>query len=304
MRPLNVLSLADGIGCAYLALERAGIMVNRYLASEIDLNSVSIAQRSIPQYVRLGDIYNVTIRDEGASILVKSSQFDQDKRLYGRIDLLVCGSPCQGFSLQGKQLNFDDERSKVFFECLRVAHEVNPSYFLFENVCMKPDIEQAISELLGVQPYRINSLDFGGIQSRKRLYWTNIPLLPYEPCKVDPRSIIDGPGHPMTVRKKDKHGNPRPIYRTDHFGCATFSYFKGIRADGRPAIGTVEGGFYDDHYPKGNIRMLTPVEYERLQGLPDDYTAGLSKTQRYQKVGDGWHIDTVAHIFKGLHEVL
>lgn len=300
MRALNVLSLADGIGCAYIALERAGIEVDRYMAAEIDANSIAIASRNIPRYTRLGDVYGIKARDEGTAIWMQAPTFANAKRLQGRVDLLACGSPCQGFSLQGKQLNFEDERSRVFFECLRIAHEVNPTYFLFENVCMKPEIENAISELLGVKPYKINSLDFGGIQSRKRLYWTNIPLLPYEPHKADPRTIIDGPGHPMTVRKKDKHGNPRPIYRTEHFGCATFSYYKGIRADGRPAIGTVEGGFYDDHYPKGNIRMLTPVEYERLQGLPYNYTAGLSKTHRYQKVGDGWHIDTVAHIFKGL----
>lgn len=301
MKSINALSLADGIACGLIALERAGILTRNYFAAEINQKAIEIAKNYFaPMYVPIGDVYGISITESlDGNHQIKSAAGNHV--VVGGIDLILCGSPCQGLSLQGKQKGFVDERSKVFFECVRIAKEAakDGTKFLFENVVMKQQDRDIMSEMLGVEPVKINSLDFG-VQSRNRLYWTNIPILPYEPQKFDPRSIIEGEGWPMTVRKKDKDGNPRPIYRTDYFGCATYSYFKGIRADGRPAIGTVEGGFYDEEYPKGNIRMLSPLEYERLQSLPDNYTAGHSKTSRYQMVGDAWHVDTIAHIFKGL----
>ena len=153
----NVVSLFDGISCLQIALERAGIPYENYYASEIDEPCITITQKNYPSTIQVGNICDLTKAD-----------FPSD------IDLLVGGSPCQGFSLMGKQLNFNDDRSKLFFEYLRLKDELKPKWFILENVVMRQDIQDAISAILGVQPIQINSALFSG-QNRRRLYWTNIP---------------------------------------------------------------------------------------------------------------------------------
>jgi len=152
----NVLSLFDGISCGQIALERAGIKVDTYFASEIDKHAIKVTQVNYPNTIQLGDI-------------TKISSLDLPK-----IDLLIGGSPCQGFSFAGKQLNFNDDRSKLFFEFVRLLNECKPRYFILENVKMKKEYQDAISEYLEVEPIEINS-NLVSAQNRKRLYWTNIP---------------------------------------------------------------------------------------------------------------------------------
>lgn len=155
MKGLKVLSLFDGISCGMIALERAGIPVERYVAYEIDKYAIQISEKNYPQIEHCGD--------------VTKADFTQ----YKDFDLLIGGSPCQGFSFAGKQLNFNDERSKLFFEYVRALEEVEPKYFLLENTPMKKEYENIISDCLGVQPILINS-SLVSAQNRKRLYWTNI----------------------------------------------------------------------------------------------------------------------------------
>ena len=153
---MRVLSLFDGISCGYLALERVGINVSKYYACEIDKYAEAISKKNHPNIERLGDVTLIdftTLKD---------------------IDLVIGGSPCQGFSVAGKRLNFEDPRSKLFFEFVRALEETKPKYFLLENVVMKKEIQDIISDILGVQPIKINS-SLLSAQSRKRLYWTNIP---------------------------------------------------------------------------------------------------------------------------------
>ena len=152
---LNVLSLFDGMSCGQIALERAGIKVNNYFASEIDKYAIQVAKHNYPNIQHIGDVTQV-----------KSTQLP-------KIDLCIGGSPCQGFSFAGKQLNFDDPRSKLFFEFVRLLKECNPKYFLLENVKMKKEWQDIISKELGVEPIEICSSLFSA-QQRKRLYWTNI----------------------------------------------------------------------------------------------------------------------------------
>ena len=152
---LNVLSLFDGMSCGRIALERAGIKVNNYYASEIDKYAIQVAKHNYPNIQHIGDVTQV-----------KSTQLP-------KIDLCIGGSPCQGFSFAGKQLNFDDPRSKLFFEFVRLLKECNPKYFLLENVKMKKEWQDIISKELGVEPIEICSSLFSA-QQRKRLYWTNI----------------------------------------------------------------------------------------------------------------------------------
>jgi len=153
---INVLSLFDGISCGQIALERAGIEVDSYFSSEIDKYAMQITMANYPNTIQLGDV-----REIKAENLPK-------------IDLLIGGSPCQGFSFAGKQLNFDDPRSKLFFEFVRLKNDVNPTYWLLENNKMKKEYQDIISNYLGVEPIKINS-SLVSAQNRERLYWTNIP---------------------------------------------------------------------------------------------------------------------------------
>src|SRR5690606_18870286 len=154
---INVLSLFDGMSCGQIALERAGIKVNNYFASEIDKHAIKVTQHNYPNTIQLGDVTQVKGED------------------LPKIDLLIGGSPCQGFSFAGKQLNFEDPRSKLFFEFVRLLKECNPKYFLLENVVMKKEFEQVITEHLGVEPIKINSA-LVSAQNRERLYWANFPI--------------------------------------------------------------------------------------------------------------------------------
>ena len=153
---LRVLSLFDGISCGQLALQRAGLPVEIYFASEIDKHAIKITQKNYPETIQMGDVKNIYFES------------------LGQIDLLIGGSPCQGFSFAGKQLNFNDPRSKLFFEYVRALEEIQPKYFLLENVKMKQEFQNIITSHLGVEPIEINS-SLISAQNRKRLYWTNIP---------------------------------------------------------------------------------------------------------------------------------
>ena len=155
-KEINVLSLFDGISCGQIALERAGIKVKNYFASEIDKNAIKVTRANYAKTIHIGDVKNVRAID------------------LPNIDLLIGGSPCQGFSFAGKQLNFDDPRSKLFFEFVRLLKEAKPKYFLLENVRMRKSSQDIISECLGCEPIEINS-NLVSAQNRKRLYWTNIP---------------------------------------------------------------------------------------------------------------------------------
>ena len=138
---MNVLSLFDGMSCGQLALERAGVEVDNYFACEIDKYAIQVAQKNFPDTMQLGDVQNIKIPDYRE----------------GSIDLLMGGSPCQGFSFAGGQLAFDDPRSKLFFEFVKVKDTIKPKYFLLENVKMKQEFQDVITDYMGVEPIEINS---------------------------------------------------------------------------------------------------------------------------------------------------
>ena len=168
---LRVLSLFDGMSCGQLALQRLGIEVDTYYASEIDKYAIQVTQANFPETIQVGDVCNLKAED------------------YQDVDLILAGSPCQGFSFAGKQLAFDDPRSALFFEFIRLLKEIKPKYFLLENVRMKQQFQDVITEqvsacypefeggdLFGsqIKPILINSALLSA-QNRQRLYWTNIP---------------------------------------------------------------------------------------------------------------------------------
>jgi len=153
---MNILSLFDGMSCGQIALNRADIKYENYFASEIDKHAIKATQHNYPNTKQLGDVTKIKTEN------------------LPKIDLLIGGSPCQGFSFAGKQLNFDDPRSKLFFEYARLLKEAKPNHFLLENVLMKQEWQDIISKELGVEPIKINS-SLLSAQNRNRLYWTNIP---------------------------------------------------------------------------------------------------------------------------------
>lgn len=406
---MNVLSLFDGMSCGQLALQRAGIKVDNYFASEIDKHAIKVTQHNFPNTIQLGDVTQVKGTD------------------LPKIDLIIGGSPCQGFSFAGKGLNFEDERSKLFFEFVRLVRECQPKYFLLENVKMKHEHELVISQYMKVAPIEINS-SLVSAQNRVRLYWTNINEKPYglfgdmmpdipQPkdkgillkdilenevaekfylsekmlsyfktraanfnngkvnirneegkasailassasidisdnfIKVDtdlkvsknqdkancftaggnsgglhsdmtlivassgrnpenPKSRVagleteqqleprkDGKTNCLTSVQKDNLVQIGNIYDNEHNSVAGRVYTDEGKSVTLSALGGGGGAKTGLYKMNTGIRRLTPVECERLQTVPDNYTNHVSSTQRYKMLGNGWTVDVIAHIF-------
>lgn len=275
---MNVLSLFDGISCGQLALNRAGIAYDVYYASEIKAEAIKIAQKNFPNTIHIGSVETV-----------KGNELNS-------IDLLIGGSPCQGFSSSGKRLQFNDPRSKLFFEYVRLLNECKPKYFLLENVPMNKANQNVITNILGVEPLQINS-SLVSAQIRKRLYWTNIPVdSPPADKGITFASIMESnPSPKYNLSQKAIHKVLHaPWAKKRFYGAHTPKV--GTLPAGYGSIPT-EGCYIDDGT---NKRKITPLEAERLQTLPDGYTDCVCDTQRYHAIGNGWTVDIIAHIFKGL----
>ena len=271
---MNVLSCFDGMGCARIALDRLGIPVNNYYAAEIDKYAMQIAAKNYPDIQHVGDITKLN-----------ASDFEEP------IDLIIGGSPCQGFSYASTdRLNFDDPRSKLFFEFVWLYYELKPKYFLLENVRMKKECQDVISKYLGVEPIAINS-SLVSAQNRHRLYWTNLPFdkLPEDKGIMLQDVLLDDATEPMLSNIYGGFGEKKPRL---HNGKSV-------------TIRTSAGG---GHIPsvtiKDGIRQLDPVEVERLQTVPDNYTEGVSYTQRYKMLGNGFTVDVICHLLRGLKQPL
>lgn len=283
---INVLSLFDGMSCGRIALERAGIEVNNYFSSEIDPYAIKIANKNYPQDEnnRLGDILKVKASD------------------LPKIDLLIGGSPCQGFSFAGKQLNFEDERSKLFFEYVRLLKECKPKYFLLENVKMKKEYQDIISEYLGVEPILINSA-LVSAGSRPRLYWTNISYKEIENLDIKLNDILlDGysnrdKSHCIDANYGRGTNLRRYLYRGSRQVVFTDKEFMEGLFLNKPNIDDCN---FIGNNNKDKWRKLTPEECEAIQTVPDNYTEGVPDFWRYHMLGNGWTVDVIAHIFKGL----
>ena len=272
-----VLSLFDGIACGCEALKRAGIPVTKYYASEIDPYAIKIAKKNHPEIIHLGDVTNW-------------EEWDIEKP-----DLIIGGSPCQGFSFAGKQLAFNDPRSKLFFVMMDIIKHYKPRYKFLENVRMKKEYLDVIDYFMGVKGHLINSA-LVSAQNRQRYYWYNWSVKSFKNENIQPESIIDGEGF-ATKGVWGKKPRKITMIKTEKFGALTASYYKGLNSTLRPAV-SVEEGVYTE--TRNSHRMLTPIECERIQTLPDNYTNGVSNTQRYKMLGNGWTVDMVVQILKGL----
>jgi len=315
---MNVLSLFDGMSCGQIALDKLGIKVDNYFASEIDKYAMKVALKNYPKTRHVGSVE-----------FVNGSNFP-------KIDLLIGGSPCQGFSFAGKQLNFEDPRSKLFFEFVRVLKETKPKYFFLENVKMKKEYQDIISEYLGCEPVIINS-SLVSAQNRVRLYWTNIPNITQPSDKgvlikhitlddsdkigaMRGRYIVDGKRQDYKMKtagmttqrielRKDEKSNCITTVSKDNYLVKLFNtnpsgngmngwvYHTNAKS---PTITTNKGEGNKISHDGIWYRKLTPIECERLQTVPDNYTDCVSNSQRYKMLGNGWTIDVITHIFKGM----
>lgn len=294
---VNVLSLFDGMSCGQIALNKAGIKYANYFASEIDKHAINETQSNFPNTIQLGDITKLT----GADL--------------PKIDLMIGGSPCFGFSFAGKQLNFNDPRSKLFFEFVRLKNELNPTYFLLENVPMKKEYEKVITEKLGINPIMINA-NLVSAQDRKRLYWTNIPNITQPNDKgVLLKDIVgfesDIPLEQETIKEIKRFTTRKfqvSISKTGRIRPHRFD----VKKSGISEIGTIINpndkcvAIIASHTPKVytskpfKIRELTVNECEQLQGVPVGYIKESSERQAKKMLGNGWAVDVIVHIFNSL----
>lgn len=267
---MNVLSLFDGMSGGQIALNKANISYDNYFASEIDKYAISVAQKNYPNTKQLGSIV------------------DLDTSTLPKIDLLFGGSPCQSFSRVGDGTGFDG-KSKLFFEFIRVLEETKPKYFLLENVVMKKEWQDVISNLLGVQPIKINSSTLSA-QSRPRLYWTNIPNI------TQPKNLN------LTVEDviQCTFSADYPNYLDNNFGGRTR---KSLVRNSKDIASCLTASMYKGQISsfikndKDEIYKFTPSDCEILQTVPLGYTDSVSNTQRFKMLGNGWTIDVIAHIF-------
>ena len=287
---ITVLSLFDGISCGQIALERSGIKVDKYYASEIDKYAIKITSKNYPNTIQLGDVACIDSND------------------LPKIDLLIGGSPCQDLSNykydRGDVKGLEGSKSSLFYHYVRLLKEVKPKYFLLENVAsMEDKWRDIISQELGVEPIMINS-SLVCAAERKRYYWTNIPNIT-QPKKLHillKDIVVDSDEVPskywydrnFTYNGDDKkvqctidlkgHRQMKEVYNLN-FKCNT------LTCDGNG------GNLQKKVYQNGKCRKLMPIEYERLQTLPDNYTDNVSDSRRYTAIGNGWTVDVISHIF-------
>lgn len=276
---MKVLSLFDGISCGRLALERAGVQVEKYIAYEIDDYAIKISRKNYPDIEHKGDV------------------FEGDFTQYQDYDLLIGGSPCTHWSIANRNRETTNSGLgyELFSQYVRALHEAKPKYFLYENnYGINKEIKDSITQDLKVEPILIDSALVSG-QRRLRLYWTNIPNVKQPEDKGILLSDVIEPvrqwrqiskwvyglsfGKPkierLAILPKVKKANPLTTKNTH-----TWQYY-----------------LNEDRTMYCN---LSPIEYERLQTLPDNYTAGIPNAQRFKCVGNGWTVDVIAHILKGI----
>ena len=306
---MNVLSLFDGMSCGQIALERAGIKVEKYYASEIKLHAIKVTQHNYPKTIQLGDVTKLKGED-----------------IPGRIDLLIGGSPCQDFSQANKiKDGLKGTKSNLFYEYYRLLQEVNPKYYLLENVEMDTKEYAEISKLLGTFPIKINS-ELVAPQLRSRVYWTNIgpefiDLLGERHCdirqpkdKKDKLSNILQDGY--TEKNKARcllESDSRPLstpvkmfhrYYTSGFTTLIFNSKAHLEDCKKYYNENYNGMAAEDIKCDSNVfdgvRYLTQNELEKCQTIPSGYTNILNRNDAASLLGDGWTVDVIAHIFKHL----
>lgn len=301
---MKVLSLFDGISCGQVALERAGIPVEIYYASEIEPNAIKITQKNYPNTIQLGDVTKL-----------------DGEQFRGEIDLVMGGSPCTNWSCAKnhtakvkKELFINEgEGWELFKQYVRLLEEVQPKYFLYENnYRISKNIIDEITAILGVEPIMIDS-SLVSAQRRKRLYWTNIPNVSQPEDKGILLKDVYVPD--PSLIKRDERILKTAIKKRNYIQYAanekhlTSQAFRLYYLTGKsPTIARCRTeskcNILINENDLSTYKIISPIEAERLQTLPDNYTEGFPKTRRFEVIGNGWTVDVIVHIFKGLKEVV
>lgn len=316
---INVLSLFDGISCGMVALERSNIEVNNYYASEIEKSAIEISEKNYPDIIKLGDVTKI-----GVEVLSKLP----------KIDLILAGFPCQGFSRNGNMLNFHHPQSKLFFEFIRVWDWIKENNnggvkFLLENVEMKKEWKDVITQYTKVESIDINS-NLLSAQNRPRTYWTNIESVEVpENANIILRNILDNVDTTDFIKYKG-------LLVDDSFNEKELNLIDAINGEVRISQATKQGyivakdgdginlSFPNSKTRRGRvikqksntldkacnvcvyygnvIRRLTINELEKLQTLPVGYTQGVSESKRRAAIGNGWTVDIIVHILNKINE--
>jgi DNA (cytosine-5)-methyltransferase 3A len=298
LSPLKVLSLFDGISCGMVALERAGLAVDRYVAYEIDDNAIKVSKNNYPQIEQCGDVI--------------TADFSQ----YKGFDLIIGGSPCTNWSCaknhtaKEKKERYINEGIgwELFKQYARAIEEVQPKYFLYENnYRISENIVNAITDILGVEPIMINSA-LVSAQNRRRLYWTNIPNVTQPEDKglvirdiyIPDKSLEREDLRIAQTAIKTKNYIKYDISNKGYYSQAHRLYYLDGKAptQARCRTETKTNILLDEDTYR--YKIISPVECERLQTLPDNYTAGLPKTRRFEVLGNGWTVDVIVHILRGI----
>lgn len=312
---MKALSLCDGMSCLHIALDRVGISVEEYYAAEIKEIGIKVTKDNYPNTIHIGDVNKVSYRD--GVLHTESGDYN-----VGHIDLVAFGSPCQSFSQAMKthmRIGLEDkERSGLFLECYRILKEVNPKWFLMENVgSMKKEDRAFVSECMGVQPIRINS-KLVAPALRDRLYWTNIPnvtrpedkgiklqnILDDGWCDRDKaRCLLVSDSRPLTTPVKMFHryystGFSTLIFKSEeHYSECVAEYER--LSGGKRKITAEELDNYDGNVFDG-VRYMNSNELAKCQTVPTEYVDGLTRNQVADLCGDGWTVDVITHILKNL----
>lgn len=296
---MKVLSLFDGISCGMVALERAGVFVERYVAFEIEENALKISKKNYPQIEHCGD--------------VTTADFTQ----YKDFDILIGGSPCTNFSCSkhhkakvAKERNpGEGEGWNLFMQYVRALHEVKPKYFLYENNFRNPQaITDAITKELGVEPIAIDS-SLVSAQRRKRLYWTNIPNITQPADKeillkdifIFDEKLVRTDKRILQTAIKTKNYIKYDLMNTGHYSEPYRLHYLDGKSPTLPRCRTeTKCNMLLNINDWTTYKIISPIEAERLQTLPDNYTEGIPKTRRFEAIGNGWTVDVIAHIFSFL----
>lgn len=312
---LNVLSLCDGMSCGQIALERVGVKVNKYFASEIKEIGIKVTKHNYPNTIHIGDVNKISYED--GTLKTEIGNFEVD------IDLVMFGSPCQTFSIACKTdkrigMN-DDKKSGLFLQCYRILKEVNPKYFFMENVASMKEVDKNyITELMGVEPYKIDA-KIVSPELRNRYYWTNLKpqneLCVKEICLQDiledgytdrekARNLLVSDSRPLSIPVKMFHryysiGFTTLIFKNkSHYDLCVEEY-ENISGAKRK----VKARELDDY--TGNVfdgvRYLTQKELEKCQCVPGGYTECLTRNEAADVLGDGWNIDVISWFFSELN---
>lgn len=331
----SVLSLCDGISCGAVALKNIGIEVERYYGSEIKKTALALTRERWPAHIELGDVTKIDVSRSGNSVKIDSRNGTYTEE--NGIDLFLCGSPCQSFSkampTEKRTGLSDQKRSGLFLKCYDIFKTVKPRYFLFENVAsMKESDRNTLSEMIGVEPVYIDSADFSA-QTRKRLYWTNIPLRPRPPVCPDVLQDVLDSGVAVNIKQikdiRKMKTVPSPTYNVNlskgrcicamhgssmtekapRFAVETSLLRNQSVGLAIPLVCDKDGSAFSSQWLRehpdflpdiNDWRALKVSEYERLQTLPQGYTSMLSRKDAVNTIGDGWTVKVIEYILSGL----